>query len=229
MKVKATREQVLENVLNAHSASLCEAVLLVKEVVRPVLLDTHIGAFAAKVKGESVPARESTLVDASLGMVDAVAAALRLGFPARVSKVDAVLAQTIAEIASCGVGIVKARANARSVLRRASFLVKDLNVELQALVPDFGRPIAAHVNFALVEVMVRALGWRHSGLMRDLLFGFEPLGCVRSTKCLRPVSEPDPPAMSKASNVKSFDDAVEHLEKKARGAGDEAVKDQWVV
>jgi len=65
---------------------------------------------------------------------------------------------------------VQLRASRRAMLRRASRCVSELNGELQRLVPDFGKPIAGHVNFALVEVLVRALGWRHSSLMRDLMY-----------------------------------------------------------
>ena len=226
---EAVPRQSAQLLLKEHASSLDEAVSLLQGLVKPELLSTHIGAFAAKEKGLGLPARETTLVDASLGMVDAVAAALQTSFPSHGSKVDVVLASTVAEIASCGGNIVNVRAHARGVIRRASSLVVGLNVALQALVPEFGRPIAARVNFALVEVMVRALGWKHSDLMCDLLFGFEPIGCVKSTGCLRPVSEPVPPAMTRASNVESFDKAVEHLERKAKKAGEQAVSDQWVV
>jgi len=74
--------------------------------------------------------------------------------------------------------------NRRAALRQASVMVSALNGDLQHLVPEFGKPIAGHVNFALVEALVRAVGWRHATLMRDLLMGFEPIGSIRSTGCL---------------------------------------------
>jgi len=220
---------MVDSLLQKHSPALVQAVELVQSMVGMDTISVQVGKFLPKSIGSNVPARELTLVDSSIGMVDAVAAALGLGFPARRSKLDVVLANTVSQIASAGVDIVQLRASRRAMLRRASRCVSELNGELQRLVPDFGKPIAGHVNFALVEVLVRALGWRHSSLMRDLLFGFEPIGCIRDTGCLRPVSEPVPPLFSRESNANSFDEAVSHLSKKARRADSEAVQDQWVV
>ena len=100
------------------------------------------------------------MVDASLQMADAMRHALCLKFPPRVSKLDVVLKATVQAVASAGGNIVEMRKLRRQKLRVASSMVSDLNRELQALVPEFARPIAGHVNFALVEVLVRAVGWR---------------------------------------------------------------------
>ena len=45
------------------------------------LMGVRMDVPAAKVRGVSVPARESTLVDATLGMRDAVACAVELAWP----------------------------------------------------------------------------------------------------------------------------------------------------
>mmetsp|Transcript_13999 Transcript_13999/g.36160 ORF Transcript_13999/g.36160 Transcript_13999/m.36160 type:complete len:248 (-) Transcript_13999:13-756(-) len=128
-----------------------------------------------------------------------------------------------------GEAVVGHRKKGRKILKDASKMVSGLNIKLRALVAEFGKPIAEHVNFALVEVLVRALQWRHSTLMRDLLFGFQPIGSIQSTDCLRPIEEPVPQPITRESNVKSFDDAVAHLTKKAKKADEAAVQDQWVV
>jgi len=220
---------MVDSLLQKHSASLEQAVSLLKNVIGTTMLGVNIGPFGPKQVGTTVPARELTMVDFSLGMVDAVSAALKLHYPPRQSKLDEVLAHTVKHVAHVGAGIVQLRANRRAALRQASVMVSALNGDLQQLVPEFGKPIAGHVNFALVEALVRAVGWRHATLMRDLLMGFEPIGSIRSTGCLRPVSEPEPPLVSRASNVQSFDDAVGHLTKKAKKAGDASLADHWVV
>ena len=226
---RKARDAKVDLLMVQHATSLAAAVLILKNLVPSSLQDVHIGKFDAKQKGTSIPAKETTLVDASLGMVDALKDALKLSFPSRVSRLDPVLASTVAVIASLGHGVVAARKRARAGLRSAAKLVAPLTKDLQALVPEFARPIAGRVDFAMIEVMVRAVGWRHSGLMRDLLFGFEPLGVIPSTGCLRPVQEPPPPSLTRESNVQSFDDAVEYLTRKAKQASSDAVQDQWVV
>ena len=151
-------------------------------------------------------------------MVEAVRLGLTLPFPARVSKIDNVLSVTVNAIAVAGVDIVGLRRSRRDILRQASRMLGDLNADLRSMVPEFGRPIAGHINFALLEALVRAVDWGHKSLMPDVLFGFEPLGDIRSTGALRPVEEPVPSPLSKEANAKSFDEAVEHLTKKAKGA-----------
>jgi len=59
-----------------------------------------------------------------------------------------------------GEAVVGHRKKGRKILKDASKMVSGLNIKLRALVAEFGKPIAEHVNFALVEVLVRALEWR---------------------------------------------------------------------
>jgi len=75
------------------------------------------------------------MVDFSLGMVDAVSAALKLHYPPRQSKLDEVLAHTVKHVAHVGAGIVQLRANRRAALRQASVMVSALNGDLQQLGP----------------------------------------------------------------------------------------------
>ena len=217
------------DLFHIHADCLDKAVSLVRDAIPASLLDMHIAPFAAKQLGCNIPARELTLVDASLSMVDALKSALSLDFPMRQSKLDVVLKATVATVAHCGVDIVNKRAANRLVLLSASLLVAPLNFALRELVSDFGKPIAGHINFALVEVLVRAVGWRHTSLVHDLVKGFNPIGDIRSTSCLRPVEEPPSPHITRDSNLKSFDDAVQHLSRKAKQNCSDALKDQWEV
>jgi hypothetical protein len=228
-KGRAFRDGQVDTLFEKHAESLSAAVSIVKDLVPSSLEGEHIGRFVMKQKCESIPAKETTLIDASLGMADAMREALGLSFPARVSRLDPVLANTVAVIAELGNGVVDARKKARAGIRKAAELVAPLTKELQALVHDFAKPIVGEVDFALFEVLVRAVGWRHSCLMRDLLFGFEPLGEVPTTDCLRPVEEPPPPAMTRESNVASFDEAVEYLTRKAKQASPDDFQDQLAV
>ena len=209
-------EAKIRDALDTYREQIDAAVSVIKTSMLTEFDDLHIPKFEAKTVGSNVPAREQTMVDASLQMADAMRHALCLKFPPRVSKLDVVLKATVQAVASAGGNIVEMRKLRRQKLRVASNMVSDLNRELQALVPEFARPIAGHVNFALVEVLVRAVGWRHSTLVHNLISGFEPIGTVPSTECLRPVDEPEPGAMSKESNAQSFDDAIKHLSRKAR-------------
>ena len=215
--------------MDTYREQIDAAVSVIKTSMLTEFDDLHIPKFEAKTVGSNVPAREQTMVDASLQMADAMRHALCLKFPPRVSKLDVVLKAIVQAVASAGGNIVEMRKLRRQKLRVASNMVSDLNRELQALVPEFARPIAGHVNFALVEVLVRAVGWRHSTLVHNLISGFEPIGTVPSTECLRPVDEPEPGAMSKESNAQSFDDAVKHLSRKARDADESSLADQWAI
>ena len=230
-RVCATNPQRAEvyNVVGKYSSQMHAAVSLIRGAILPALQQVHIGPFSMKQKGGNILARESTLVPFSLTMVEAVRFGLTLPFPARVSKLDNVLSATVNAIAVAGVDIVSLRRSQRDVLRQASRMLSDLTTDLRSMVPEFGKPIAGHINFGLLEALVRAVDWGHKSLMPDVLLGFEPLGDVRSTGSLRPVEEPVPSPLSKEDNAKSFDDAVQHLTKKAKGADDAAKDDQWVV
>ena len=215
--------------INKHATQMDAAVTLVQRVIMPSLLQVHIGPFSMKQKGSNIPARETTMVPFDLSMTGAVAYALSLKFPARVSKLDVVLQATVEACALAGVDIVELRRNNRAVLRQASHMVAALTEDLRSLVPAFGKPIAGHINFGLLEVLVRAVGWGHKNLMFDVLKGFQPIGDVASTCMLRPILEPEIERFCRQSNVKSFDDAVEHLTKKAKAADQAAQDDQWEV
>ena len=208
----------MAGILDRHADSIFRAVGLVRGLIPASLQAISIAPFAAKKVGQNVPARESTLVDSSLGMVDAVTACMRLDFPEPSTKVDCVLRGLVPLVAQAGSEVIGLRSNGRAVLAAASRIVADLNVELGGLVPEFARPISGHVNFALFEVLIRATGWRHQNLVDTLINGFVPVGVVPDTGCLRPVAEPSPLQFSKESNFESFAEAVEHLSKKARRA-----------
>ena len=154
------RNDRVSDVLGRHSDSILRAVEVVKGVIPAGLGDVFIGRFSAKIAGHNVPARESTLVDSSIGMAAAVAASVLLDFPEPSSKVDSVLKSLVPIVAQAGGRVVGMRAEGRFALKAASRIVADLNVELVELVSDFAKPIAEHVNFALFEVLVRATGWR---------------------------------------------------------------------
>mmetsp|Transcript_13994 Transcript_13994/g.36129 ORF Transcript_13994/g.36129 Transcript_13994/m.36129 type:complete len:269 (-) Transcript_13994:1616-2422(-) len=226
---RAQQSTMVDSLLEEYKGDLDRAVCMVKYFVGDDAISVQIARFSCKEKGVNVPARETTLVDSSLDMPSAVRKALGLSFPVKASKLDIVLVDTIKRVSMLGDAVVAHRKKGREILKEASAMVSGLNVKLRVLVAEFGKPIAEHVNFALVEVLVRALQWRHSTLMRDLLFGFQPIGSIQSTDCLRPIEEPVPQPITRESNVKSFDDAVAHLTKKAKKADEAAVQDQWVV
>ena len=120
---RASGDAHVNCLLEQYGPSVDAAVLVTKDLIPHTLRGVHIGKFEEKQKGLSIPAKETTLVDASLGMVDAVKGALELEFPSRISKLDPVLARTVAVVASLGNGVVAARKKARDGLRRAAALV----------------------------------------------------------------------------------------------------------
>ena len=211
------RDPRVLTILDKHAGSISKAVHLITSVIHDDL-HVFIPPFEAKQAGSNIPARESTLIDASLSMVHAVRSALQLDFPSKVSRVDVVLQALIPIIADAGELIIGERERRRLVLAETSRLVSDLNLDLRNLVSAFAEPISGHVNFALFEVMVQATGWPHCNLVDTLIFGFHPIGVVPSTGCLRPVCEEAVAVPSKESNLQSFADAVEHLSRKARKA-----------
>ena len=215
------RDPQILNVIGKHSESVANAVSLVRGAMHSELFVFN-PPFCIKQPGGNVPARESTMVDASLSMAHAVRRGLQLDFPARVSKVDVVLQALVPVIASAGGSIVGRRESARVALGAASQLVSGLNRDLGALVSDFAKPISRHVNFALFEVLVQATEWPFSALVDTLIRGFQPVGVVPCTGCLRPVREAAVSEPSKESNLQSFADAVEHLSRKARSASGNA-------
>ena len=119
----------------------------------------------ARVARHSIPARESTLVDASLGMVPAIRCMVGLAFPMLPSKVDPVLEAVILKIVELGPSLVAHRTSATAVLQQVSDDLEPLTADLQNLVADFARPINGRVNFGLLEAMIRACAWPHADLV----------------------------------------------------------------
>ena len=69
---------------------------------------------------------------------------------------DPVLQSVTRVVSDSSVNVVAYRKSARSFLRFLESSLAPLRVELQALVPEFLQPIVGHVDFALLEVFVRA-------------------------------------------------------------------------
>ena len=171
------------------------------------------------------------MVDVSLDMVGALAAGLRLPFPFSQSLKSELHSALVKELAKAGCNIVKDRAARRRALSTAKRMIQPLTLDLQSLVRDFSKPINGHVDFGLIECMVRVCEWPHFWLVDLLIYGFQPVGEVPVCGIHRPVDEPCSEEFSKESNQKSFDDAVEHLTRKAKRAGGDprALEDQRVV
>ena len=101
-------------------------------------------------------ARESTILDGSLSMVDAVSAAIRLSWRSSDRSVDPVLQRVIQVVSDSSADVVDFRRGARSLLRSLKRILMPLRVDLQELVPEFLKPIVGHVDFAVLEVLIRA-------------------------------------------------------------------------
>ena len=168
------------------------------------------------------PATETTLVDPSLCMVDAVRAGLGLSFPFVHSLRDNLRSVLVSELVRIGSDIIQVRASRRHALTIAKRMIRPLTVDLQSLVSDFARPINGHVDFGLVECLVRAFKWPHFWLVDVLICGFQPVGEVPVCGCHRRVDEPSTEVFSKESNLQCFDDSVEHLTVKARRASQDS-------
>ena len=217
------RKSAVQRVLDRHAPLLQKVCQSLKDEFGEVWLSRQVPVPAAKAAKHSIPARDTTIVDSSLDMLDAMREMLGLSFPLLPGRIDPVLDGVVSEVASLRERVVGRRAAARSFLRAASREISPLTRDLQALVSDFARPINGHVNFGLIECMVRVCEWPTRNLVDLLIFGFQALGEVPWTGANRPVSEPATANFSWESNVKSFDDAVSHLEQRARAAAsDEA-------
>ena len=173
-------------------------------------------------KAPQLPAKESTLVDTSLDMVGAVRASLELSFPFVTSLHDGLCKALVPVLAHVGKDIVQMRAARRRALATAKKRIAPLTDDLRALVRPFSKPINGSVDFGLLECLLRVCKWPHFWLVDLLIYGFQPVGEVPVSGCHRPVDEPSQEAFSRASNLKAFDDAVEHLERKARRAQTDA-------
>ena len=97
------RDKRVLDVLQRHAFSLDKAVGVIRSCIPPNLLEARIPKFLAKAPLQNVPARELTIVDSSLGMVEAVGAALSLAFPSRGSRVDTVLQALVPIVSAQGV------------------------------------------------------------------------------------------------------------------------------
>ena len=117
------RDPRMAGILDRHADSIFRAVGLVRGLIPASLQAVSIGPFAAKKVGQSVPARETTLVDSSLGMVAAVTACMRLDFPEPSTKVDCVLRGLVPLVAQAGSEVVGLRSNGRAVLAAELLLI----------------------------------------------------------------------------------------------------------
>ena len=91
----APRHPRVEEVLLKHDTLLCESVNLVCERDVFGLLNVFMSPFPPKAAYVPSKARENTIVDASLSMVDAIASALRLDWRSSERSVDPVLQRVI--------------------------------------------------------------------------------------------------------------------------------------
>ena len=114
------------------------------------------------------------------------------------------------------VDVVGYRKGTRSLLRSLKSDLQPLRVDLQELVPDFLRPIVGHVDFALLEVMIRASRWVQECYVDNVIFGSKSVGDVPFVGCHRPIVDKPRKSFSRQDNAKSFDDAVRILEKRNR-------------
>ena len=207
----------VQSVLDKYSGVFDAAVDMLHVADKGGLLQLEPPTFFAKPKFDGLTARETTLVDSSLSMVDAVRACTRLYMPDGQGCVDTVLQSVVGEIAGLGRGVKHERALRRSVVREVVQMVAPATKELQRLVPPFLVPIVGHVDFGFYEVIVRATGWVHDCVVDSLVCGFPPVGVIPWCGCHRPIpAEPPPKIHSREDNVKTFDDAVRILEKRAR-------------
>ena len=216
------REPAVQRVLRDHESlvsSVCDSLL---NDFGTAWLQRQNPIPLAKAAQHSVPARDTTLVDSSLGMADAIRAMLDLPFPLVPGKLNPVLDAVVEQVASLGGDVVHWRASARASLRAASTAISPVTKDLQALVGDFSRPINGHVNFGLIECMVRVCAWPHENLVDLLIYGFQVLGDIPWTGVNRPVCEPATASLSRESNAQSFVDAASHLERRARSAASDA-------
>ena len=129
----------------------------------------------ARAVKRSVPARETTLVDAKLPMVEAMRKMMQLDFPLVPGVVDSVLQKVIERVVDMSSGLERHRTSSRVVLQDVSNLLAPLTLDLQRLPTVFARPINGHVNFGLLEAMVRVCAWPHANLVDLLVYGFQVL------------------------------------------------------
>ena len=201
----APRHPRVAEVLLKHDALVCESVNLVRERDVHGLLDMFMPPFPPKAAYVPSKARENTIVDASLNMVDAVVSALRLDWRSSERSVDPVLQRVIQVVCDAGVDVVAIRKSARSFLRSLKANLVPLRVDLQELVPEFLKPIVGHVDFALIEVLIRAAKWVHESYVDNVIFGYKPVGDVPFVGCHRPVVDKPRKAFSrKAFSRKAF-------------------------
>ena len=172
----APRHPRVAEVLVKHDALICESVSLVRGRDVYGLLDVFIPPFPPKAAYVPSKARENTIVDASLSMVDAVSAAIRLDWKSSERSVDPVLQNVIRVVCDAGVDVVAFRKGARSFLRSLKANLVPLRVDLQELVPEFLKPIVGHVDFALMEVLIRAAKWVQESYVDSVILGTNRLG-----------------------------------------------------
>ena len=73
------------------------------------------------------------------------------------------------------VDVAAFRKSSRSFLRSLKASLVPLRVDLQELVPEFLKPIVGHVDFAVLEVLIRASKWVYESYVDTVIFGYKPL------------------------------------------------------
>ena len=130
------RDGRILNLLKKHSASLAGAVALITSCIPKTLMDAHVPEYFAKMPSPCIPARETTMLDSSLSMVDFTMEALKLPFPEHGNGLDDVLKTLIPMVSGKGADVVHVRSRARAAVRAASNLVRPLTAELQQSLLD---------------------------------------------------------------------------------------------
>jgi hypothetical protein len=212
----AGRHPRVVEVIGKHAAAFAKAEHILANSAVSKLLQVAFQPPLRKQPKDGRNAAETTLVPASLSMVGAIKFAVQLEMPEFDKSVDPVLAAVIEFVAASGSDIVACRSDMRRCMRAASKILHAANRDMQALSPEFARPINGHVNFAFLEAVLRVTKWAHAGLVDNAIFGFCPVGDVPCTGIHRPIEETAQVPFDRADNARSFDEAVRILSRKAR-------------
>ena len=128
--VTCGRDPRVSSLLQQHDSLLSDAVHMFVQNDLFGLVGVRMDVPAAKVGGASVSARESTLVDAALGMHDAVACASELEWPDCSRQLDPVLQQVVRVVGNRDVDVRRVRRDARALVRRARAALAPLRRDL---------------------------------------------------------------------------------------------------
>ena len=213
----ARRPEII-SMLHTYADELSSAVDILRCLIPTSISMVPFNVPLPKQMGELRTAKETTLVDSSLPMVDAIREAVLLNFPDTFHLTDTVLQSVCSFVAQSGGDIVQHRARCRDGIRNAKRIVQPLTRALRTLVPSFAAPINEHVDFGFLEAVCVATGWVQHNVVDLLIYGFQPVGCVPFCGCHRPTCEKAPEPFSAQDNLDSFDKASELLHRKARKA-----------